>query len=1225
LGGQVKKLFGIEFRNAAEHLYQRFLSVTNESDYAPITLLEAEPGSGKSRLVQEFYEVLRSRSATHGVNYWPPLLPENETSTLNSRKVLGVHVTEFERPAGALPQYFWTPMHVREAREGHRSRQLEDLTPYLQAHTPYVLASIKKNQSTEKNFLAWSKTSAKNAAEKFAIESGIELLVAGIAELGFALPGVSMAITRGADAVQRILENAQAKRDLAQGGSLSLDLAMAELIHRIFLTLTSPDVPLVFVVEDLHFADEELTELIKLCSQPVPGKPIFVVGMAWSEAKPDSPYTAMKRSLLEANRVEVISHDSDVKFPRLSEDELAELAIDALPSLNKEALAALTKRWQNPFGLLSVLDLDVVRNEVELYGTDFDSQIFEDIPPKIHDIYRRRWLELDDTLREALMLAGESVRSESGVGITWPFMIQVILEAALAQGEIQTQGLSNSFELAGTPLGWTQKTADGNQLTEFREWILQEISQENFRFKYGRRSSEKFHLSIMGILEQEILKEVNRDLDWMDVPFQLVALAKWYNLLAREGASQTSNSKLSLLIEASWLRQNGSIFEAFKTLFNKVDAFSLDAYPESLLNLLQTTNGLHLARVARDDDGVSQRVLELVTANLGPVHEITLRARQNSAWLEWKYRDATKALDQAIELRADRQVRLGLNHEQTLWSEWLIILIRLQTLSPEERYETLIGFLARTNPYVEKESRLALQILDELAKSSDGLGLWKQRIEFAEKLSTYAKNSLGIDNAEYHTYLEVYCDALLQGGDFLLANQTFESSIRELSETLGTESSSVLSLTFVHCQLLLSAGKNDQALEVLEERQTHLERHSGAKSSWALNSAALICELRAKANLTNGEAHKNNDILNQLDEIFTYACRADDYPIENMTAIYSAMAGTLWYQGRYHEAASWKTKSVDMEGYFAGKNSRSYIASSSTLAGILSTLGQRHEAIALRRKLDLEMRVNKSSTDGQLIWNELFIADLLAELGDVEQSIEVCNSILAKIEAAPDMLQLMEAHCNYILGRCHFTKGLHLESKLFLEKAISLSIESNGDDYEDFALHMNHLARALREIDGQLVQAFEIFQELSQSPLCKPVERLWGEIEAHRTKIRLSIPDFDELTELENIERHIEDFGLHEAELRVNVSFLKIDALLRRGEYLAALNETSEAIVFEERNFGLSRRWYVDLKQRMAEILINYGELEDANEILIDLLTNEKIAFLISASHKKVLEGLIQI
>jgi tetratricopeptide (TPR) repeat protein len=721
-------LLGEGHQQVADDLLARFAAVSDgDGGTHRVVLLEGESGAGKTRIVRELYERVRAEERWRPLNddgqgYWPSLadfetvgsVPGREA--MPERKVLRPPREGFVRPAETLPGFFWWALTCDQHSDGGLSVTVRSLLSQVESHLDFLIEAYQQRVSRGVRAKHWmlrdGRTVAAESAKDTALESMSHLLdaTAGV------VPVAGLAFPQMVRAAQAFRERRRRKGTVRQGGSLAdPDEQAAQELYEIITRLCLPGVPWILVIEDMHLMDAGLADLLDLIAQKSPQTPLFVVGTAWSEGSHREQYADWKSAALEQDLATVIP------APGLPMAARIDLARRYARNSSSESLGLVAERWSNPLALiLAMTDAALRRRYIEderLTITEADKQVLTRFPKDIKGLYQRRWEELPDDVKQALMLAAGCLPSgdNSGEGELWPFIASVVGEAALRCGlldDIETA--IAALGKAVDPFEWASQENRELDLAQFKEWVLLTIAREAFDndFPFEAENDDLPTATATVLVDWFESLEDEHDLapGHRDVPEQqlITSAAEWLLALqpnagkhSRGGALATvaiamaeadvyhyrnavtllQDTVLENLFSDSpaifatqdllgrWLRELGEVAAAVD-VFRGLLADHVRVLGPGHLDTLMTRSNLagalgELGEVAAAVD-IFRGLLADEVRVLGPGHPDTLMTRNNLAGALGELGEVAAAVDIFLELLADEVRVLGPGHPDTL-------------------------------------------------------------------------------------------------------------------------------------------------------------------------------------------------------------------------------------------------------------------------------------------------------------------------------------------------------------------------------------------------------------------------------------------------------------------------------------------------------------------------------------------------------------------------------
>ena len=525
----MKGLIGREHKSLVNHLELRLDDIVEGKEVPRVVILEAPSGSGKSRIIRELYERLRTnpeyRNETPiGECYWPALesdvyIEDGLHSGFQHRKELGPSHTSFFRPPHALPGFMWQTIRCDLLAGKVSGSVLEIISPQIQAHFPYVAHALHSHKSAkEKAHSAVSRIFNLDEWENIkdaSIGEGI-LKVFEKLEILQGVPFVSWGIDRGIEAFRLSREQISRRKDVANGGDLGTALASAQSIYRNLLSGVHKKIPLILAIEDIHLIDDEIAALIAGFAAHIKDKPVLVVGTAWPESKSRDSYVALLESLgceggIGNERIEIIAEGSPTrKFPQLTPKENSRFVSFYAPKTNISTAIEIASLFENPFAIKLSMSSRLVQGHISNQALNLRKSDLVKLPKTVEDIYRARWKEIAAPVREVLLSATATFPQNSLSSGELHFFISDVLVEALSKwnhSKHEKKATEEALARATDPLRWIKQVESTSPFTfQFKEWILQRVVHDELSQEWPASDIAEFRQVTVDVLQNKILK-----------------------------------------------------------------------------------------------------------------------------------------------------------------------------------------------------------------------------------------------------------------------------------------------------------------------------------------------------------------------------------------------------------------------------------------------------------------------------------------------------------------------------------------------------------------------------------------------------------------------------------------------------------------------------------------------------------------------------------------------
>jgi tetratricopeptide (TPR) repeat protein len=640
--------------------------------------LEAPAGWGKTRVAQEFFKrISAERQSSPG--YWPPSIlgatvTDGEVEGPEDRRKR-VFPESFDRWAGAGMDWFWWGISCSLRRGRTASQALVEDLVQLEQHS----AGLERAFHAEASRSAKVRESLRRSVGAGVEAGGGDAVGAALSAAGASVPILGLVAFLGKWAGGAAKRHVERERDLA--AVMRIDATGADRGDVVDDTalqigrLAREGLPVVVFVEDLHFADPGLLDLLSRL-MAVAGS-VMVVTTCWPGelAKADgSDENPLLRSCPPERRVRVVLETvsdptglvpTDAGLDVLEHDALAGVVLHAFPSTTSDVVGVLCEKYRSPLALELVCSLGRIRRSAANGALNVASSDLAQIPPALKDLYRLMWKELPSWAQDVYALATAEIPEL--VSQAWGFgddrfdrrlLSEMFEVGALAAGIKLT---ASQLEDALSAYAWTRSGEHG--LGGFMEPDQLSVAVDHAVNEFGSGAINKFR----AVLGQHIVLPDKSG----DIP---------------EAAELHRASLLVGLCEAGVIEPNESLLEALLLLgwssldtpAGPVDVARIVEFADSLRRSfpadqpqfleVRNLNAHEHYRAGRLQQALTlyTELLEDQTRLLGSDHPNALTTRNNIAATH----HAAGRLEQALALFSellDDQVRLlGLDHPDTL-------------------------------------------------------------------------------------------------------------------------------------------------------------------------------------------------------------------------------------------------------------------------------------------------------------------------------------------------------------------------------------------------------------------------------------------------------------------------------------------------------------------------------------------------------------------------------
>ena len=601
-------------------LQSRFESVV--ADRTPRWIsLEAPTGWGKTRLAQELYRNLARDHQDDGA-YWPASIFEMAAHDVGDPvRAIGLERKQtypavLDPAPDSTPAWVWWGISC-SARFGAPTEALASDIAQLRILAPDLEKRWRRNASL---FRRARKQLAGKRAELVDTSIGEAVgVAASVAEV--AVPGLGFllaAVKWTAAGVANRMSEQEERGDLREIHSKDLIDEVAAGLAQIAREI----VPGVVFVEDVHLADEGLTEVLaRILSSDA--CPVLVVTSSWPGMleRADHP----SRLLLErvpAERTERWTNEGqDASLGDIGLAERCRLVEALAPELFAEAQAVLAERFRTPLALRLACGSARLRRAA---SPERAATVARSLPAEVARLYEEWWEELPAQVQRACMLA--SLSSLAGVSPNtadgddrWD--TEVVVNAVRSVDWIADEvGDISEVDQDGSVHQWV-RTVD--------EWLRR--FHEPDQFDIARRKADAYWPD--GEELSDFYRAMVEAVQWDGIADDR-ALIHARIVLALEAAGQIERS-------AAW---EVAVVRVMRHLASQPDMAShrqaLDLYERSagLLGEIPALEALGWAAQSTEALGRTTEALELFRQELeesrrlhGDDHDVTLTARANVA------------------------------------------------------------------------------------------------------------------------------------------------------------------------------------------------------------------------------------------------------------------------------------------------------------------------------------------------------------------------------------------------------------------------------------------------------------------------------------------------------------------------------------------------------------------------------------------------------------------
>jgi tetratricopeptide (TPR) repeat protein len=633
--------------------------------------LEAPAGWGKTRVAQEFFKRI-SAERQSSPEYWPstilgPSVGQGEVDDRRKR----VFPESFDRAAGAGMDWFWWGISCSLRRGSKPSQAIVEDLHQLEQHASGLEGAFdaraplreKAREAARQNVGATLEAVGGEALA--VVASGIPLLGL-LTFLGKWVGGAAkrhLALERERATETRIDATGADRGDVVEETALQIG------------RLARHGLPVVVFVEDLHYADPGLLDL--LFQLMTASGSVMVITTSWPGelAKSDRlRESSLLVSCSPTRRVHIRQEEFDdptgllppgAGMQTLESDALAGIVLHAFPMTSPDVVGLLCEKYRSPLVLEVVCALGCISGFESNGALKLQASDLADIPPVLQELYQLVWKELPVWAKNAYALATveipELVSREWGFGddrFDQRLLKEIFEKAALpARVELTASQLQEALDV----YAWTRDVQHG--LGGFMEPLQRSIANNHALGQFGKDAINKF-LVLIG--EHITFPDQSGDLtDAIELhrASLLVGLCK-----ARVIEPNESVLEALLLLGWSFLDTPSGPSE-IRRIIEFADSLS-QSFPADQPQFLRVRNlsaGEHYA-AGRPEQALAiyTELLEDQARLLGPNHPDTLGTQANIGSAHQAMGHLEHALALYAGLLEDQTRLLGPDHPDTL-------------------------------------------------------------------------------------------------------------------------------------------------------------------------------------------------------------------------------------------------------------------------------------------------------------------------------------------------------------------------------------------------------------------------------------------------------------------------------------------------------------------------------------------------------------------------------
>ena len=846
-------LLGEEFREVVDRLHKQILALQAGESVERLVLLEAESGSGKSRLVRELYARMRVSQSVNdeGFGDWPALddsgmSEERGAEALRSRKVIGPPTDEFIRPRQTLPDFFWLQVQCGEAPSGALIPAIELMWPSLRAHARFVAEAWRRAASREERIKRGVKDRVVDEAKDLGTAASMETLSRLLSVFDVAVPGLGLVVSKASQAAAAVHQKQKFRGLIEAGGELDEGLRPPEELALNLLRMSHPKLPVVVVVEDAHLIDAGLAEALSILAHV--GRidprtpPVLVIATAWPEGRARETYERWRQELLEPDvgppLAMLIADESPHPFPRLALHDRVRMVRDHAAQTDQATAELLAAKWTNTFALALALTGDELEDFREGDAFVVQSDDLKGMSESIEDLYRDRWKALPNHVQQALMLASGAVPPASDDGSVWPFMVDVVAAAAARSGVLdEPETVRVGLFEANSPHAWTRLMEEDRDLSRFREWAQGFVARSAFDKRRYRKQGD-----FIAALADELANRINLargdDFSLPQDPESL-AIVRW--LLALQPARNDDAAASAALTLA--LTLEGDRSREIVEMLTEPDR--LDLLPRDSPSAFWARGVLarSLCEVGRNAEAIDTyaALLNDELRTLGPDSLDTLVTRNNFAVVLADCGRTEEALNEFQRLLVDRERVLGPDHPDTVFTRGNLAGVMRDCGRTGEAlagYESALGDALRL---LGPDHPDTLFIRHNLAGTLDEAGRYDDALAEYQAVLDARLVVLGSDHPQTLATRLNIAGTLRNAGRLSEALAMYPMLLGDTARVLGPDHPTTLLARGNFASVLIDAGRAEEAIDVsqaLLEDSVRVLGHSHPKTLGARGEIA---------------------------------------------------------------------------------------------------------------------------------------------------------------------------------------------------------------------------------------------------------------------------------------------------------------------------------------------------------------------------------------------------
>ncbi|SDM56404.1 tetratricopeptide repeat protein [Actinomyces ruminicola] len=1211
-------LLGEEHNALVEMLLHRMEDVKNPDCTAPrIVVLRGASGVGKTRVIQEFYERLRS---ARGDAYWPSLVPMSpdsrviKTDPLVSRKLVAPPIDDFVWPAGALPTFGWWGLNCEQMATG---TVLNVATLSLQmnrVHLPPLLLARKRAESPTQKSQRTMRELTKVVRDA-ARDGSPEVLEEVLRRAGVSIPlfGALMGIgVNGIRASWRFAQERSRLRSAVTSGveSYRERIAVGRQVAEAWTRAAHTDVPVVVAVEDLHLMGADVGTLLEAVASQWTA-PTLVVGTVWPEGQTRPVYRDWLERVTARGLVEI----ADV--PTLAEDDLVRIVHSRAPNTVNEDAVEIARRLPNP---LLVMHWLAQERTIEHIARHDDALVLRDegpewLPQVNEEILARRWNELDAVVRLVLTYAAAIEPVGDVVCRFSPAIISQVI--VTDRSDLPKATVVDGMWRASEQSHWCRYEG----LTEcFVDSSLADYAREEASNRFGVARRAELRELAMHVTHEWLIACVKGI--YLPDGTEASLIAQWYlELEIAVGCSDGRNASGKVIalwraaLDAAMVGDLHKACELGESTIVRLEATDESIGREAVLEVRTRVASWKLQSGCVDEALLAyhQLVPEL-RWTIGSESPLTLMARSDLLDAMVRSGKARQAIELYESLLSDQRRVLG-PYSSDVWRTQRALAEALSAAGRTRDAAALLDDLEcreRALGRARVEDLLALEVTRAGVMLDAGRN--EEAVDKYEEVVAQLERSYGSDHEVVVAARGNLAAALRQGFHFERAVKEYTKLIDDRTRLFGARHPGTMAARTDLALMLREAGNPKPAKTIFDTLLADQEEVLGTDHVDTLTTRNYIASVVQEGGDPVAAVEMFKALLDDRIRVLG-ANHPDTLATRNNLAL------AFWEAGDPGTAADLLRELIDEETEIMGEDYRGVLTARNNLAAALWAAGKLGDAAEVYECLLGQMQVLDVDRVKVFVVRNNY-ARLIAEMGDLYKSASLFEGLLREEIAAlgPDHPDTLVAWNNYGLA----LEGINSPAKasIVFEGLVKIRTRVLGADHPDTLVARSNLAQAIGDA-GRPSVAIDMLEHLLKDEV-----RVHGVDNPDTFRVRGILAKM--VCEVGAADKAVEMFSVLIEDMERVMGIDHPDALVSRGNLAAALSDVGrwdEAVRMLEALLRDQRRVLGDFHPQVmvtrgsiASMFIDAGEPQKATRLLQELLEDERKVM--RADHPVVLRTL---